>query len=286
MVIIRVWGGIGNQMFQYALYKEFLYKGTEAKLDISIYEKKRIHNGYELQEMFHIEDDMYASKRECSRLAFYKVNKLSRLLMRIPRKTCYTVLKEKENGYDEKVLNYSNCYLEGYFQSERYFDNIRPDIRNDFIFRKEKDTNVKKWEKLIKDTGRNSVSIHIRRGDYVTLETNDKLLCNTLYYEKAIEYMSSNIENPIFFIFSNDIDWCKNKFSNLNCYYVTGNKGASSAWDMYLMSCCSHNIIANSSFSWWGAWLNNNDKKVVVAPKVWSSDKKFTDIIPDGWIVI
>lgn len=287
MVIIRVWGGIGNQMFQYALYKEYQSRGIETKLDISFFEKKSIHNGYELQEMFHINDGIYASKKECSQLAFYKVNKLSRLLIRIiPRKTCYTVLKEKENGYDEKVLNYSNCYLEGYFQSEKYFSNIEAAIRNSFIFRKEKDDNVKEWEKCIENAGQNSVSIHVRRGDYTTGGTKEKLLCDTAYYEKAIEYIENSVDNPIFFIFSDDIEWCKNKFLNLKCYYVTGNKGVSSAWDMYLMSCCTHNIIANSSFSWWGAWLNGNDRKIVIAPKEWSSDKKFTEIIPNSWVEI
>lgn len=285
MIIIRVWGGLGNQMFQYALYRVYSLKGMETKLDISSCEERPIHNGYELQNIFRVSDCLYASKRECSRFAFYKVNKLNRLLIRIiPRKTCYTVIKEKEYGYDERALELSNCYIEGYFQSEKYFSDIETVIRNDFTFKKEKTDNVIKWETGIEKVGRNSVSLHVRRGNYVSQKTKERLLCDTLYYEKAIEFISSKITNPVFFVFSDDIEWCKKRFSDLNCCYVTGNEGEQAAWDMYLMSRCSHNIIANSSFSWWGAWLNANAAKMVIAPKEWSSKKKFTDTVPDEWI--
>jgi hypothetical protein len=114
-------------------------------------------------------------------------------------------------------------------------------------------------------------------------ETN---LCNTNYYKNAIQYISDRVENPVFYIFSDDLAWCRETFSDTNCVYVEGNGGIKSSWDMYLMSCCDHNIIANSTFSWWGAWLNANEDKMVLCPDTWLPTGTYTDVVPDRWIKI
>ena len=137
---------------------------------------------------------------------------------------------------------------------------------------------------------RNSISIHIRRGDYVNDINAKKILgdnCNLLYYQKAIEYIYSVITSPFFYIFSDEPEWVKNNFSFLeNSLIIDWNKGKDSWQDMMLMSHCKHNIIANSSFSWWGAWLNNNNNKIVIAPKKWFNTFEAPYIVPNEWIRI
>ncbi len=124
-------------------------------------------------------------------------------------------------------------------------------------------------------------------GDYVNHPIHGGI-CTMDYYQQAIDIMKSKIVNPKFFIFSNDIEWCHSHLKLADAVYITGNKGENSYRDMQLMSMCKHNIIANSSFSWWGAWLNNNPDKIVIAPAKWFNDPKINtrDLIPDDWIKI
>jgi hypothetical protein len=135
----------------------------------------------------------------------------------------------------------------------------------------------------------NSVSLHVRRGDYVA---NLKVaaihgLCSKEYYASAIKFISKKVERPHFFVFSDDINWVENNFKiNYPCTYINQNFSNESYNDLRLMSLCQHNIIANSSFSWWGAWLNCNSEKIVIAPKKWfaNSDKRCDDLIPEKWV--
>ena len=135
----------------------------------------------------------------------------------------------------------------------------------------------------------NSVSLHIRRGDYVSNpDTNSALgTCSLEYYRHCIEHIASNVENPHFFLFSDDINWVRD---NLKIKYPTtvvdGNSADTNYADLHLMSNCKHNIIANSSFSWWGAWLNNNPDKIIIAPKIWFANSPLTpkEIIPENWL--
>ena len=136
----------------------------------------------------------------------------------------------------------------------------------------------------------NSVSIHIRRGDYLVCDLLKNLL-PLFYYEAAIKYILEKVESPIFFIFSNDIEWCKNNLKiNFPTYYIDWNKGKESFRDMQLMSLCKYNIIANSSFSWWSVWLNNNEEKNIIAPKRWFVDEQKNELLdcfyPQGCIKI
>lgn len=198
-----------------------------------------------------------------------------------------TLIKEsKDLVYEPQIFSVSTSkYYDGYWQSEKYFDNCIANIRDAFKFPKLDSINQNLIEKL---NGKISVSIHIRRGDYL----KDPLfrgLTDIDYYNRAIQYILNVVNVDCFVIFSNDIEWCKQniaQLTNLECVFVNWNKGVNSFRDMQLMSLCKHNIIANSSFSWWGAWLNNNPEKIVITPLKWINREYKTDIIPSSWIKI
>jgi hypothetical protein len=182
-----------------------------------------------------------------------------------------------ERGFNYSPLNYiRNSDLIGYFQSEKYFKNCKEDIRHYFTFS----------DSLFNNTGsfENSCSIHVRRGDYVNLQDYHPFP-GMDYYRNAIDYMKNN-GTDIFYLFSDDIEWCKEQFSYMDeIIYVEGNIDIK---DLALMSICKNNIIANSSFSWWGAWLNKNDDKIVIAPSTWFGPSKrgviTEDLYCEGWI--
>jgi hypothetical protein len=133
----------------------------------------------------------------------------------------------------------------------------------------------------------NSVSIHVRRGDYLQLINERLLVCDSHYYERAIDEIARRIENPCFFIFSDDIEWCKIQFSYLpEKTFIDWNRNFNSYKDMHLMSLCKYNIIANSSFSWWAAWLNNYPQKIVIAPRLWFNDRQDLSYVPPSWIKV
>lgn len=286
MVVVKVMAGLGNQMFQYALYRYFLSSGKDAKLDISYYDKFNAHNGYELARIFDITEN-YATIEEAQRLGGIKLDLFSRAIRKFIyiKKTHYIQNMTKGFGFDDGVLSMDNVYLQGYWQSEKYFYNVQNDIRRDFSFKKSLDPkNVECVNKIINSE---SIGIHIRRGDYVTA-TNLGTICSLKYYKNAISFMQNKVSEPSFFIFSDDIEWCKDNISHVNSTYIDWNMGLDSYKDMQLMSLCKHNIIANSSFSWWGAWLNDNSSKIVIAPDKWFGNSKTNtqDIIPDSWIKI
>ena len=143
-------------------------------------------------------------------------------------------------------------------------------------------------EVLEKIKSTEAVAVHFRRGDYTKKRVADKYgSCSVEYYKNAVEYIAEKYPNPEIFFFSDDIEWVKENLKfPYNCSYVANNTGDKSFEDLRLMSCCKHNVIANSSFSWWGAWLNNNKDKIVVAPKKWLQDSSFAqdDIVPKAWI--
>ena len=177
--------------------------------------------------------------------------------------------------------NSSNLYLEGYFQNPVYFQNLRSALINEFSFPK-RSGQTKEIELKIQKT-KNPVAIHIRRGDYTKPEIQSYHGILPLnYYKQSIELIKSKVENPIFYIFSDDPEWCEDNLASITGKNII--KGTTQAWeDMYLVSKCKHQIIANSSFSWWGAWLNSNLEKIVIAPKNWFNHME-TDILPEEWI--
>ncbi|MBL4708757.1 MAG: alpha-1,2-fucosyltransferase [Flavobacteriales bacterium] len=288
MIISRISGGLGNQMFQYAIAKSMAKKNNDiSKLDVFFYPKQTLRK-HELNK-FNIEEDI-ASKKECNNLRasegfIFKVK--NKLGLNISRPKFYTY-EYNITSFDKEVFDKNgDIYLDGFWQNENYFKSIREEIINDFTPKDRISDEVNRYLQDIKSV--NSVSLHIRRGDYLADKHTNSVhgVSGLDYYKNATEYISTKIENPIFYIFSDDITWCKENFTFLqNKIFIDDTKSAID--DLELMKKCKHNIIANSTFSWWGAWLNQNDKKIVIAPKVWFIDEKWQNlsITLNDWIKI
>lgn len=291
MKIVNILGGLGNQMFQYALALALQYQckdKSEVRIDPLAFNGYPIHNGYELKRIFNVEIPE-ASISEVMKVAYpylnYRIWQLCRLL---PQRS--TMKYEwKSMAYDERVLTDTrDRYLIGYWQTEHYFRSIRNEILKAFAF--PSFTPNSQNETLSKELQqRRSVAVHIRRGDYLKI-SNTSGICTIDYYKKAIAYMQESSSPELFAIFSDDIDWCMEQFGaiigNADTRFVNWNKGIECFRDMQLMSLCSHNIIANSSFSWWGAWLNQNPAKIVIVPSRWMNSEGWSEIIPEDWITI
>lgn len=288
MNIVRINCGLGNQMFQYAFYRMLKQIDKDTKMDISEFKYRKHHNGYELEDIFNITPS-YATKKECDQLADVSKrlwDEIRRDLFKITKKTTGNLINESDYGsyFHSSFLQKKNTYFIGYWQTWKYFHPISDIIREEFSFKKELDKENLVFKEKIRNT--NSVSIHIRRGDYIKKSRLDNFgsICTLDYYKQAIEQIYSTAKDPHFFIFSDDIEWAKENIKLPNTNYININKGKDSYKDMQLISLCKHNIIANSSFSWWGAWLNSNSEKIVLTPDIWFRDVDMPDIIPNDWI--
>ena len=273
MIIIRVKGGLGNQMFQYAIAKAFsLETKRPFKLDISIFESYKLHN-YGLHH-FNIQSNFYLPE-----------SKWKRKLKKIFNKVVFYNEDHHAFNFNPNLIQTKSdiLFLEGYYQSEKYFLKYEKEIRADFEIvspLKQKTIETVAYMQTV-----NSVSIHFRRGDYIGNPVHET--DNTTYYKDTIQLIESKIEHPVYFLFSDDIPWVKENFtSNFETHFVDFNDASTNFEDLKLMASCKHNIIANSSFSWWGAWLNKNPNKIVIAPKKWFNSEKVntSDILPENWI--
>lgn len=285
-------GGLGNQMFQYAAARALaLDKNTWVYLDPSfLYEDSKgrwTQRDYEL-DVFNIQYKFERSGRVNFLRRLNYSNRWKRLSDQKWWPLPYRNFYEAGPRFQKELFSYPvNTYLHGYFQSEKYFIRHADVIRSDFTFLNEAEGANAATMSRIQDTF--SISLHVRRGDYVTLSAASDFhgLMGLDYYKAGVEHILNNeTASPEFFIFSDDPAWVK---ENLKVpgptTYVDWNTGKSSFEDMRLMSHCKHHVIANSSFSWWGAWLNPSEKKKVVAPKKWFNDPRSqdNDIIPESW---
>ena len=280
MVIVKLQGGLGNQMFQYALAKQLQAKGKQVKIDNSqlVYNNNINELGIfsiDLEEALPEEVTKYG---DCNKSIWHKI-----LRHTIGYKKSHYV--EGSMAFQQKIFEVDEKYLDGYWQTEKYFSSIEDIIRKIYSFPKDNEERNIKIKQIMRNT--NSVSVHIRRGDYLSPEVL-KLYgnpCNVEYYTKAMEYFRKRYPNVQFFVFTNDVEWVKEKFQNYdNITFIDWNQGTNSFRDMELMSYCKHNIIANSSFSWWAAWLNKNPEKKVVAPKIWFEHIPTPDIECQNWV--
>lgn len=292
MVISRLLGGLGNQMFQYAAARALsLRKGTKLALDVSAFDQYELHQGFELKKVFNCTFEVASKADINSVLGWQSAVTIQRIVSRKPFSLFIRkhFIAEPHFKYWSGLNNLKNdCYLSGYWQSEKYFVDFIDQIREDFQFRHRLEgKNVELSDKIM---AVNAVSLHVRRGDYInnpkTMATHG--LCTLEYYRDAIQYVANRVEQPQFFIFSDDIEWAK---SNLKIdfphAYVQHNRDKESYNDMHLMSLCQHHIIANSSFSWWGAWLNPGIDKIVVVPKKWFvTQTDVRDLLPNGWMTL
>ena len=264
MKIIRLMGGLGNQMFQYAFG---LAMGGNVRYDTSWFDKTH--------------QNPNVAQREYE-LDFWNINpqltNKTKIWGIIKRKR---IIENPYNIYNPELLKIKNGVVEGYFQVAAYYEPIRERLLHDFVPRQRLNTKNREVLDLMHRT--NSISLHVRRGDYVKLQ-NIYGVCDLDYYKHAIAVIANNTSNPYFFMFSDDIEWTTNNLAvDFPHMVVDINHGHDSAWDMWLMANCKHNIIANSSFSWWGAWLNQNPGKIVISPAQWFANGTPTDIIPDDW---
>lgn len=272
-ILIKISGGIGNQMFQYAFGKCFEKRGRKVTYELSYYNN--------------IGDRHFTLKDVFNKTSFVFQN----LECRNPELPVYydqDVKTNKEYQANMKLLDLCAGYFIGYWQSWKYAYIVREELLREFIFPDEKEEMLRKISRDI--ASENSVSIHIRRGDYLN-EENERIfagICNENYYENAIQYMSTRTADVKFYIFSNDIEWVRHTYHGKNVFIVEQSlfENYQDWYDMYLMSCCKHNIIANSTFSWWGAWLNQNRNKIVIAPQKVVNTCDVLDFYPDDWIRI
>ncbi len=286
MIIVRLIGGLGNQMFQYACGRSLSQKNNaELKLDVTGFDSYKLHR-YSL-DAFNIKKEV-ASEKEIERFKNYKIRSGRRWFLYnklIADGSKY--FQEKGFDFDPDVLELQgDAYLDGYWQSAKYFKEIGSTIRSDFSFVLPQGEKDKEISALINAC--TAVSIHIRRADYVTNTTTNKThgTCSIEYYNQAIELLAEKVSSPCFFVFSDDHEWVKqNLKSTYPMVYVEHNGADTNYQDLRLMTSCKHNIIANSSFSWWGAWLNANPNKIVIAPKKWFANaiRNEDDIIPSTW---
>jgi hypothetical protein len=300
MIIVKVIGGLGNQLFQYATGKALALKfNSDLKLDVSFYDDPKYSGSLRLTKFdFPIE---LAEEYECNGLKNKRGNKFIRLLKHLGIK--FPPFYQETHLVESDVMHLFNkesssldskYYIEGWFANENYFKNYRDELLKDF----DMDSKLTEPNKaLMNEIKRiNSVAVHIRRGDYLTNNYFTNL--PTEYYFKAINYFCEHIDNPKFYFFSDDIQWVKKEFVTIvGAIFVDSNANLDSAnstsddiSDLMLMRSCKHNIMANSTFSWWGAWLNNNPEKKVVVPKIWfnnlsaQANYENGNFIPAKWI--
>lgn len=197
-------------------------------------------------------------------------------------KTIYDSTINTPQILDKVLSKYKRVVLAGFFQNPTFINEIATDLRKNF------DSEVDLGEEcrhiLEQVNGRTTISLHIRRGDYLNIPAYN--VFNGLdYYNRAIKYFKSVVESPLFMIFTNDPEWVANNLHiDADSIVVICNKGSHSYRDLIMMSKCDHNIIANSSFSWWGAWLNPNPQKIVICPAEWFKGKKSSEVVPESWI--
>ncbi len=307
MNIIRMSGGLGNQMFQYALYVKFRMTGTDCRFDdFSEYEDHDNARPIRLH-VFGI-DYPKASRRDVNAIT----NGQPDLLHKIQRKLTGRMTREYREescNYDPEVLLKKDAYLVGSFQTERYFRDVKDAVLAEFTFSEETVAEAEDVLRLpgnrlsilpsllYKEEKANTVSIHIRRGDYLTTSEVYGGICTVEYYHKAIEVILKQAKDVEFIIFSDDKDWAalmaekwterfRSRDRMIRFTPLRGTTDDNGYVDMYLMSLCRHHIIANSSFSWWGAYLDEEPGKLTIAPSKWSNTQRYRDIYTDDMILI
>lgn len=285
MIIVSINGGLGNQLFQYAFGKHLEHlHGEEVLFDLSAFDNPE-HRPFALH---HFSVTIKEASQNELPFIFRKNFKNFRLISKLLDKTLYPcrLITQKQFNFDAYYLEkIKNAHYWGSWQSEQYFSGVKGTIKNNFTFKKSDFSALEKniYQQI---NSSNAICLHVRRGDYVGSKLH--CVCDISYYQQAIKLIAEKIENPHFFIFSDDILWCKNNASSIGWQHEFINTGE--AWrDFRLMSYCKHFIIANSSFSWWAAYLGKHEEKIVISPSKWfTKDYKYdiTNLKPSNWISI
>jgi len=290
MIGVKLWGGMGNQLFQYA-FGLYLAKKRNEKV---FFFTDKDGTTYKLAiACFQIDLDLLG-KKEIKQLGY---NLTYPFLYRIQRKSIqkFPFLNSKILVEDKlfylPIISKEKIIFDGYWQSYKYLEPIEKDLRNKLNFKDNDIVNSLLYDQICST---NSVSLHIRKGDYL-VGSNTKVFedCSLDYYAKAMQIINRKISLAVFYVFSNDIEWAKNNVrvqEGIQFQFVDNSESKNpTIADLHLMSSCKHHIIANSTFSWWGAWLNPSKTKIVIAPKRWYVGKRndtTVDLIPPAWIRI
>lgn len=293
MIIVKLQGGLGNQLFQYALARSVSNRlQTDFRLDPAPFNTYYKLHKYSLQ-FFNLQEKL---ARESDMFGFVWLRKhesvfnwFVKYILRgnINRLKFYCM--EKDLHFEPTVFERDNTYFDGYWQSEKYFNEIASELRGELTLKNPLSTYSQGISESIRKG--DAVSLHVRRADYVTNPKAQAVhgSCSMEYYQSAIKYIASKVNNPHFFIFSDDYAWASEHFSSLPYPIICiSNTAEKNYEDLTLMSQCKHHIIANSSFSWWGAWLNASPTKIVIAPKQWFKSERLdqSNIVPSSWIRI
>jgi hypothetical protein len=287
MIFVRLKGGLGNQLFQYATGLRLARKrNTNLKLDARVYENDPLRfyalNVFNISARIATNEELLMIKPR--RWSF---KNLFQPKFNLKSSNPCLFLTEKHFHVAPEILEApDNVYLDGYWQSEQYFKNIEGIIREEFSFKEPLEGKNKKMMEEIRNVV--SVSLHIRRGDYVTNKAAQLVhgTCSLDYYARCAEIICTRRRNVRFYVFTDDPKWAAENLRLPSAMtLVEGNQNSQSYKDLQLMSACRDNIVANSSFSWWGAWLNPNPQKIVLAPKHWFITPKYNtaDLFPDNW---
>ncbi|MDD3413818.1 MAG: alpha-1,2-fucosyltransferase [Lachnospiraceae bacterium] len=286
MIIVKIWEGLGNQMFQYAFARTLKELGQEVYISSDKIENSlipvKVNRKYALNA-FCISIPNKNLKKSFKWRFIERSNLLQRLIFKVAQKKIFPIhviedIKSPYQFHAEFLNPYRNTCFIGFFQNYKYFNKIRTILISEFSLKQKYDI-PKELEEILQNE--QTVAIHIRRGDYVK---NRFAIDNTQYYQKAMQYIEKNIHQPTYIIFSDDIEWVKKNLQLCNKkIYVDRSMKLKEYEELNLMSRCKHNIIANSTFSWWGAWLNQNTDKIVVAPRIWLGSKSKGFIVPEEW---
>jgi len=296
-IIVQLMGGLGNQLFQYAVGRNIAKMNNfSLKLDLSWFRyhprwfKYHPYRPYSLNHFATLKD--IASLAEVAELrGLTWVHLKEKILHKVYADRPYskqTMIRERTVDFDPEILQISSgAYLSGYWQSEKYFKDIEDIIRKEFTVITPPDPENIKIANEIRET--EGVCIHVRRGDYISdPKANQNIgVCSLDYYYRSIDYIMSRVEKPHFYIFSDDPDWTQQHIAiDAPTTYIHNNPSDKNYEDLRLMTYCKHFIIANSSFSWWGAWLSANQQKLVVAPAQWFNGIQYNDDdrLPKEWI--
>ena len=274
MIIVRLMGGLGNQLQQYALYRKYELLGKEARLDISwfsekIQEKMQAPRPLELNRLDNL-SVRKAAPEEVRALLGRPYEEKEGLLEKVKRKInpAFVPVFEETDMYHPEIFGWDRKYLVGYWACEAYYADILERLRSELQF--PVSSNPQNAAAVAEMEQTESVSIHIRRGDYLDAANREMFgnICTEKYYDSAVRYLKENVSNPVFYVFSDDSAYVRSKYQGKEFRVVDWNQGEDSLYDMMLMSHCKHNICANSTFSFWGARLNSHADKIMVRPSI------------------
>ncbi len=288
MIVIKVAGGLGNQLQQYALYRKFLSLGRESRLDVSWF---KAENQEKMLAKRELELDYFdgLNYRACTLQEKKSLTGGDSITGKFKRKLFPAAIHQftESKAYHPELLGFDHMYISGYFACEKYYADILDELRRDIRFPRSDNPLNHSIAREMKEC--QSVSVHIRRGDYLNPDNRDVFggICTDAYYDRAIDIMKRKVPQAHFYVFSDDILYAKKRYAEKEYTVVDINHGRDSFYDMWLMSNCQHNICANSTFSFWGARLNGNKQKMIVRPSIHKNGqvfvKKEMEDLWQGW---